>query len=172
MALLDDGNGSDRYRKGGYWRIDDRSGERVRASDTLKEWNGAIVAKDAYEPRHPQDFIRGRLDKQAVPDPRPVESVANAAFVGTPTASINAAAAAGATALVLDSTSGFSAGDRIAIMLDNLDRFLVTIQTLGPDGVSLTITAPLPFSVSVGNYASDYSAMVSNSTNYPSTIGA
>jgi hypothetical protein len=172
MALLDDRYGNDRYRKGGYWRIDDRDGSRQRASDTLKEWNGAIVAKEAYEPRHPQDFIRGRLDKQAVPDPRPVEAVANASFVGTPTASINANAPAGAIALVFDSTSGFSAGDQIAIMLDNLDRFLATIKTLGTDGVSLTIATPLPFSVSVGNYVSDYSAMVSNSTNYPSTIGA
>lgn len=59
------------YRPGDFWRIDDRTGFAVRASRTVKEWNGQIVAREDFETRHPQDFVRGRADKQAVPDPRP-----------------------------------------------------------------------------------------------------
>lgn len=59
------------YRRGDFWRIDDRTGFRVRASQTRKEWTGEIVAKGDYEARHPQDFVRARRDNPRVPDPRP-----------------------------------------------------------------------------------------------------
>jgi hypothetical protein len=58
-------------RPGDFLRIDDRSGFCVYASETRKEWNGAIVDRRSYEARHPQDFVRARVDKQSVPDPRP-----------------------------------------------------------------------------------------------------
>lgn len=58
-------------RRGRFYRIDDRTGFKVRASDTRKEWTGAIVHRDEWEPRHPQDFVRPRRDEQRVPDPRP-----------------------------------------------------------------------------------------------------
>lgn len=61
----------DDYRPGDFWRIDDRSGFKVRASRTEKEWDGLIVSQDAWEPRQPQDFVRGVEDRQAAPDPRP-----------------------------------------------------------------------------------------------------
>lgn len=59
------------YSPGNYWRICDLSGKRVRASDTVTLWNGLIVARDWYEARNPQDFVRGVADNQRVPDPRP-----------------------------------------------------------------------------------------------------
>lgn len=59
------------YRPGDFWRIDDRSGKKVRSSETVKQWDGLIVHRDEYEDRHPQDFVRGRTDHQNVPDPRP-----------------------------------------------------------------------------------------------------
>jgi len=59
------------YRSGGFWRIDDRTGFRVRADRTAKEWDGTIVAREDFEERHPQDFVRGRRDEMRVPDPRP-----------------------------------------------------------------------------------------------------
>jgi hypothetical protein len=58
-------------RPGDFLRIDDRSGFCVYASETRKEWNGAIVDRRSYEARHPQDFVRARVDRQRVPDPRP-----------------------------------------------------------------------------------------------------
>lgn len=59
------------YRRGGFWRIDDRTGFRVRADRTVKEWDNQIVAREDAEARHPQDFVRSRRDNMAVPDPRP-----------------------------------------------------------------------------------------------------
>lgn len=58
-------------RPRGFYRIDDRTGFKVRADRTVKEWDGTIVAREDFEARHPQDFVRGRRDTMAVPDPRP-----------------------------------------------------------------------------------------------------
>lgn len=52
-------------------RICDRTGFKVKACDTLMEWNGLIVCREDWEPRHPQDFVRGKRDNQRVPHPRP-----------------------------------------------------------------------------------------------------
>lgn len=60
-----------RYVPGDFYRICDRTGFKVRASRTKKEWNGLIVRDKSWEPRHPQDFVRGRIDPQVVPEPRP-----------------------------------------------------------------------------------------------------
>lgn len=59
------------WRPGDFYRIDDRTGFKTLASRTKKEWTGLIVDRDVYEARHPQEFVRGRADKQSVPDPRP-----------------------------------------------------------------------------------------------------
>lgn len=58
-------------KDGDYWVICDRTGFKVPASETRKEWNGLRVHKSVWEPRHPQDFVRGKADRQQVPDPRP-----------------------------------------------------------------------------------------------------
>ena len=65
----------DQYRKGGFWRIDDRTGFRVRAWDTKKEWTGALVSESQWEPRHPQDYVRGKPDYRgkANPSPEPID---------------------------------------------------------------------------------------------------
>lgn len=60
-----------RYRPGDPWVICDRTGFKVRMSETVKEWTGLRVRREDWEPRHPQDFVRGRKDVQAVQDPRP-----------------------------------------------------------------------------------------------------
>lgn len=60
------------YRAGEFLRICDRCGFRRYASDTRKEWTGLFVCADTcFEARHPQDFVRGTIDRQTVPDPRP-----------------------------------------------------------------------------------------------------
>lgn len=59
------------YVEGDYNVICDRCGFKVKASTTKKEWTGLRVCKSHWEPRHPQDKIKGRADHQAVPDPRP-----------------------------------------------------------------------------------------------------
>jgi hypothetical protein len=59
------------YRSGDFSRICDVCGFQYRASQTLKRWDGLFVCTKDWEPRHPQDFVKGRVDKQRVPDPRP-----------------------------------------------------------------------------------------------------
>lgn len=59
------------YIPGDFWRICDECGFKVRQSETRKRWDGLIVCEKDWEPRHPQDFVRGRNDRQAVPNPRP-----------------------------------------------------------------------------------------------------
>ena len=52
--------------------ISDRSGFRYRLKDMRKEWNGLLVGKDEFEPKHPQlRSPRVGADPQALRDPRP-----------------------------------------------------------------------------------------------------
>ena len=52
--------------------ISDRSGQRYRYKDARREWTGAIVGPDEYEPKHPQLFpVRNVVDVQALRDARP-----------------------------------------------------------------------------------------------------
>lgn len=54
------------------WGISDRSGFRYRLSEMRKEWTGALVGPDEYEPKHPQLYPpRVRPDPQALRNPRP-----------------------------------------------------------------------------------------------------
>lgn len=53
-----------RIKKNGHWVICDRSGFAIRESDSRKTWDGLVVAKEYWEPRHPQDFVRARADDQ------------------------------------------------------------------------------------------------------------
>src|SRR5205807_1305317 len=53
------------------YRICDITGFRCLASRTRKQWNGLIVRNESFEARHPQDFVKGVADQQAVPEPRP-----------------------------------------------------------------------------------------------------
>lgn len=56
--------------------ISDRSGFRYRLRDMRKEWNGLLVGKDEFEPKHPQlEPLRARPDPQALRDPRPEQNL-------------------------------------------------------------------------------------------------
>jgi hypothetical protein len=52
------------------YSVCDRSGFKVRAVQLVKEWTGRMVRRQDWEPRHPQDFVRGRAEK-AKGSPRP-----------------------------------------------------------------------------------------------------
>ena len=52
--------------------ISDRSGFRYRLRDMRREWNGLLVGKDEFEPKHPQLYpLKAYPDPQALRDPRP-----------------------------------------------------------------------------------------------------
>lgn len=59
------------YRPGDHWLICDVCGFKIRSSESRKRWDGLRVCRADLEPRHDQDYVRGRADKQRVPDPRP-----------------------------------------------------------------------------------------------------
>jgi len=63
--------GANYLKRGSFNQICDRTGFKVKASETRKEWNGLRVRKQDWESRQPQDKIRMYPDNQSVPDPRP-----------------------------------------------------------------------------------------------------
>ena len=50
------------WRPGIHWVECMRTGMIIRSEDAVEEWNGLIVAASEWEPRHPQDLIRGIPD--------------------------------------------------------------------------------------------------------------
>tara|TARA_R100001460_G_scaffold104534_1_gene150338 strand:+ start:156 stop:602 length:447 start_codon:yes stop_codon:yes gene_type:complete len=66
--------------------ISDRSGFRFRLRDMKREWTGALVGPDEFEPKHPQlEPIRVGPDPQALQNPRPDKAEALQVYVGVPT---------------------------------------------------------------------------------------
>jgi len=60
------------YYSGKFFRLCDRCGFRYYNTETRKEpETGMIVCKDCYDPRHPQDYVKSKQDKQMVKDARP-----------------------------------------------------------------------------------------------------
>ena len=56
---------------GDYNGICDSCGRKFKASTMRKRWDGLLVCKEDYEPRHPQLSLKVHGDKQIVPIPRP-----------------------------------------------------------------------------------------------------
>ena len=57
------------------YAISDRSGQRYKYRDMRREWNGLLVGKDEFEPKHPQlGPFRITSDPQALRDARPDRS--------------------------------------------------------------------------------------------------
>jgi len=50
----------------------DRCRFKYKASELKKEWTGLMVCVHCWEPRHPQDFIRGVKEAEPLPWTRPV----------------------------------------------------------------------------------------------------
>lgn len=66
--------------------ISDRSGFRYRLRDMRREWTGALVGPDEYEPKHPQlEPPRPGPDPEALRNPRPDQAEALKVYVGVPT---------------------------------------------------------------------------------------
>ena len=61
-------------RIGDYRVICDYSGFKFWASECRMTWDGYFVHEKYWEPRHPQDFVRGRKDQQRVPIARPEQT--------------------------------------------------------------------------------------------------
>jgi hypothetical protein len=145
----------DNYIRNDHWVIDDRSGLKIRSSEARREWTGAVVHKDDWEARHPQDFVRAKPERAIVrnPRPRPVDT-----FQGPLDTTVTVAALPGSTTLTVASSVRMEAGDFITVMLDNGEPFRVLLLAV-PDSVTLSLFAALPAAVSVGNMVYDNTAM-------------
>jgi len=62
----------DYLKLGDYNAICDVCGFKFKASQLRRRWDGYMVCSVDYEERHPQDLIKIRPDRQAVPWARPV----------------------------------------------------------------------------------------------------
>lgn len=76
-----------RYVKGNWKAVCDSCGFRFDASKLKKRWDGLMVCEMDYETRQPQDFVRAKVDIQAVPWTRPESTQYQ--FTLTPTANIS-----------------------------------------------------------------------------------
>ncbi|HLJ05357.1 MAG TPA: hypothetical protein VKT26_03745 [Acetobacteraceae bacterium] len=136
----------DRHYVGGdYYQLDDLSGFKIRASRSRKipggQTGNLIVAPERWEPQQPQDFVRGVIDDQTVPQPRPRQAN-QFTVLGT---QVIAPAPRGATSIMVEEGAGFTVGMTVQIMLDSGENFLTSLQSIVGDDLGLN--APLPFSV-------------------------
>ena len=141
------------YRAGDFYLISDRSGKKIRASESRREWNGSIVHKDEYDSRHPQERIRSTRDQQSVKNPRPR---ATDSFVGAATTEVNATHAAGETTITVLSSTNFAAAAIITIMLDSGNAHRAVVSSV-PGSTSIILTVGLPGSTSASKAVVNHS---------------
>lgn len=53
------------YERGGHWVVCDVCGCDIRNYDAKLRWDNLVCCPDDWEPRHEQDFVRGRADDTA-----------------------------------------------------------------------------------------------------------
>lgn len=62
----------DGYCPGDWWLVCDECGRDFRRSDMRQRWDNAWVCQSDWEPRHPQESVRGIPERISVPVARPV----------------------------------------------------------------------------------------------------
>lgn len=133
------------YNPGDWYQLDDLSGFKIRASRSRRipggQTGNLIVAPERWEAQQPQDFVRGVVDDQTVPVPRPRQTnqfTVLATFVTAPSARLS-------YSITVDTSAGFAVGNNVFLMLDNGENFLTSIG--GIDGNEIFLGTPLPYSV-------------------------
>jgi hypothetical protein len=58
---------SDFFKDGDFNAICDICGQKFKGSSLRKQWDGLMVCRKDWSPRHPQEFVRGRKDNQSTP---------------------------------------------------------------------------------------------------------
>lgn len=58
----------------GWLAICDRCGFEYHSFQLRKEWNGLMVCRFCWEPKHPQLFVKAKTDKQTPPWTRPEQA--------------------------------------------------------------------------------------------------
>lgn len=133
------------YILGDHWVICDRCGFKIRRSKASKTWDGLLVCtKSCWEPRHPQDFVRARADRQSVRDARPDMQD----MFGT--TAMKVAGSVDDLTVDVDSISGIADGDSIGITLDS-GMIQWTAVSGTPAGDTVTLLEALDGAAAIGN---------------------
>ena len=140
------------YVHGAYNIIDDQTGFEVKSTDARMQWNKLLVHWSQWEARHPQDYIKGRVDRQAVPAPRP----GAADILGETSTTLDADEASGQTILSVTSTSSMGIGDSVKLAMDNDEFHLSTIASFVTDD-TVTINDATTYKASSGKTLIIYS---------------
>lgn len=62
---------ADYYKHGDWNATCDVCGFKFKASELRRRWDNMRVCSEDFEERHPQDFLKGKPDRQNVPWTRP-----------------------------------------------------------------------------------------------------
>ena len=142
------------YKKGDWNVICDRCGFKRKASECRMQWNNLFVCyPECYEERNAQDFLRGFPDHQSVPIARP-EQTDVFLTTGIET-TIGADEATGQTIITVDSSTGMSAEEKIAIVLDIGSLHTTTIGSV-TNSTTIVIDDALPSKASKDNRVYTY----------------
>ena len=72
------------YYKAGVWNVVcDVCGFEFKSDELIKRWDGLMVCKQDWEPRHPQDLLRVPRENPSVPwsRPKPTETYVDFSLV-------------------------------------------------------------------------------------------
>lgn len=143
------------FRMGSFYRTDDRTGFPQRADVTRKEWTGLIVDEKVWEPRQPQDLVKGVPDIQAVNDPRPLGADV---YVGPIYLQVTADVPVLSYVIPVGSLAYVTPGDTCAVILADGSLFRTVITGMIASGPAVVIDPfnPLPLWVPSGNDIIDY----------------
>lgn len=66
---------ADFYKKGAFNALCDGCGFKFKSTELRLRWDGFMMCQWDWNPRQPQDFVRGIPDPQAIPWSRPAGSL-------------------------------------------------------------------------------------------------
>lgn len=127
----------DRYKRGSWNVISDQDGQKRKIQNMRMQWDGLLVGKEEFDPKHPQLEIRARPDN---PARYPVRNIEPTNLVLTP--SFNPGVQT-AQATVLDSGSNAYVIGNSVYNSDGISHQIVS-TALDSDGNSFTIFTQRP----------------------------
>jgi hypothetical protein len=138
---------ADRLELGTWNALCDRCQKKYKAYELRREWTGWMVCDTCWEPRHPQDFLKGKPDNSNVPWTRPDQDSDTTEYVGdagkTITFGTNESIQNWNTELtnsrvVILKTGNAKAGDRITIYKTvDSDNSLIITSTQRDSGTTV-----------------------------------
>lgn len=145
------------YIPGSNYVKDDRSGFPMRVERTRGQWDNLQVDQRFWEPRQPQDFVKGVPDRQNVGIARPLPPPA---FSGPIWVQTTANVSPQQTQVYLADTSSFQPGSQVGLMQDDGVVFnTITVNPITADYVTLAGGAPT--NASSGNLLINYNVALS-----------